>query len=127
MVEGIKDIVRKWLIKADNDLKTAKHCIIAEEVISDSVCFHAQQAMEKFLKAYLISKDISPQKTHKIEILIENCKNFDNSFNELDGIEKMSEYAVELRYPDDFYNPSIEEAQESIIVAQKVKDFVIKN
>jgi len=125
MVEGIKDIVRKWLIKADNDLKTAKLCLNAEEIITDSACFHSQQAVEKFLKAYLISKDISPQKTHKIEVLLENCKHFDNSFIDLDGIEILSEYAVELRYPDDFFSPSLEEAEESINLALKVKSFVI--
>jgi len=125
MVESIKDIVRKWLIKADNDLKTAKLCLNTEEIITDSACFHSQQAVEKFLKAYLISKDISPQKTHKIEILLENCKNFDKSFIDLDGIEILSEYAVELRYPDDFFTPSLDEAEESINLAFKVKSFVI--
>jgi len=125
MVERIKDIVRKWLIKADNDLKTAKLCLNTEEIITDSACFHSQQAVEKFLKAYLISKDISPQKTHKIEILLENCKNFDKSFIDLDGIEILSEYAVELRYPDDFFTPSLDEAEESINLAFKVKSFVI--
>ncbi len=125
MVEGIKDIVRKWLIKADNDLKTAKLCFSSAEKLLDSSCFHSQQAVEKFLKAYLISKDISPQKTHKIEILLANCKKFDATFIELDGIEIISEYAVELRYPDDFYSPSAEEAEKSIILAQKVKSFVI--
>lgn len=125
MVEGIKDIVRKWLIKADNDLKTAKLCFSSDELLTDSSCFHSQQAVEKFLKAYLISKDVSPQKTHKIEILLEKCKKFDSTFIELDGIEIMSEYAVELRYPDDFYSPSSEETEKSIVLAQKVKSFVI--
>ncbi|HPI19025.1 MAG TPA: HEPN domain-containing protein [Candidatus Kapabacteria bacterium] len=58
-------------------------------------------------------------------MLLENCKNFDKSFIDLDGIEILSEYAVELRYPDDFFTPSLDEAEESINLAFKVKSFVI--
>jgi len=35
-------------------------------------------------------------------------------------------YAVEIRYPDEFYIPSITEAKEAFQIAQKVKDFVLK-
>ena len=37
----------------------------------------------------------------------------------------MTIYATELRYADDFVMPSIEETQEAIVIAEKVKDFVL--
>jgi hypothetical protein len=38
---------------------------------------------------------------------------------------KLTRYAVEIRYPDDFYFPSLEEAKEAIEICEKVKQFVI--
>ena len=50
--EVIHEIVGKWLIIADRDLRTAEQGLKAEEVITDTICFHCQQAVEKYLKAF---------------------------------------------------------------------------
>jgi len=47
------DLVRGWLRKADSDLANLALCIEHEEAL-DTACFHAQQAAEKTLKAYLV-------------------------------------------------------------------------
>ncbi|MGA2296189.1 MAG: HEPN domain-containing protein [FCB group bacterium] len=125
MVKNLKEIVQKWLIKAGNDFKTAEQGFKAEEIITDTICFHCQQAVEKYLKAYLVSKNISPEKIHKIELLLEQCIKIDPSFEELNGIEILTEYAVELRYPDDFIIPSLEEAEEAFKLARKVRLYII--
>ena len=46
--------VTHWCHKADNDLKAANHEIDHEDGAFDTVCFHAQQTVEKYLKAYLV-------------------------------------------------------------------------
>jgi hypothetical protein len=56
MDEIIKTTINKWLIKADNDLKTAEFCLTAEQPITDTICFHCQQAVEKYLKLFIVSK-----------------------------------------------------------------------
>lgn len=94
-------------------------------MITDTVYFHCQQVVEKYLKAFLVKNGIAPDKTHKIESLLNNCCQIDSSFIELEGIVVLTEYAVELRYPDDFYIPSIEEAQSALSLAKKVKSFVL--
>jgi HEPN domain-containing protein len=126
MDKELKVVVKKWLLKAGNDLKTAMHGFKAKKIITDSICFHCQQAVEKYLKAYLISRNIAPVKTHKIEVLLAECIKFDLTFNELQDSSILTEYAVELRYPDDFYIPDIEEAKDAYKLAKKVKLFVIK-
>jgi HEPN domain-containing protein len=125
MVKGLKELVNKWLMKAENDLKTARQGFKAEEVITDTICYHCQQTAEKYLKAYLVSKDITPEKTHKIEELLEYCSKFDPSFEKVNDAAILTEYAVELRYPDNFYIPSLEEAQEAYNLAQNVKFLVL--
>lgn len=38
----------------------------------------------------------------------------------------MNTYAVEIRYPDDFYIPDIDEAKAAYEMAKKVKEFVLR-
>jgi HEPN domain-containing protein len=56
----IDDYIEKWIIKAVNDLKLAEHELRQpeDEIVTDAICFHCQQAVEKLLKAYLASKNI---------------------------------------------------------------------
>ena len=48
----IDEYVKKWLIKANNDLEVAENLmkLSSEEAINEAICFHSQQAVEKFLK-----------------------------------------------------------------------------
>jgi len=75
----IDDYIEKWILKAINDLKVAEHELKqpANEIVTDAICFHCQQA-------------------------------------------------VEIRYPDEFYIPSIAEAKECFSIASKDKDFLLK-
>lgn len=54
----IAEKVKRWLIKATEDLKVIEHEIklSEEEMAKGAVCFHCQQFVEKLLKAYLTSK-----------------------------------------------------------------------
>ena len=51
-------ISREWAAKADNDLTTAGHMLrLGKSCPTDIVCFHAQQCVEKYLKAPLTSQE----------------------------------------------------------------------
>ncbi len=52
-------VIREWVIKAENDLKTAVHTLeMEDDCPTDTVCFHAQRCVEKYLKAFLVLKEI---------------------------------------------------------------------
>lgn len=121
-------IIKLWLLKAESDLRTAQILIKDENPPTDSICFHAQQAVEKLLKAYLTYLDIKAPKTHDIATLLELCLSVDEKFKELDQekLEELTFYAVEIRYPDAFYQPSIEEAREALKQAINLKEFILK-
>ena len=81
-----EELTNRYIIKADNDLKIAKDEIITDKPATDAVCFHAQQCVEKYLKAYLVfnGKEIlKTLKNHNIEVLLIACKETDDSFNYL--------------------------------------------
>jgi HEPN domain-containing protein len=61
---GQNESVNLWCLKAENDLKNACHEVEHEDPALDTVCFHAQQTAEKYLKAYLLFHDCEIPKTH---------------------------------------------------------------
>ncbi|MBI4778379.1 HEPN domain-containing protein [Candidatus Desantisbacteria bacterium] len=52
------NLVNHWFKKADNDLKNAKIVIEAEDAPVDTVCFHCQQSVEKYLCLIYVVKQI---------------------------------------------------------------------
>jgi HEPN domain-containing protein len=65
---------RAWLAKASLDLKAAAHEIGApSEGLWGDVMFHAQQAAEKSMKAFLAWHDVPFRKTHNLEELGHQC------------------------------------------------------
>jgi HEPN domain-containing protein len=54
------DEVKGWLIKAESDFRVIEHELKLpdDEIVKDAVCFHCQQAVEKYLKAFLIHHKI---------------------------------------------------------------------
>ncbi|OGL39502.1 MAG: DNA-binding protein, partial [Candidatus Schekmanbacteria bacterium GWA2_38_11] len=99
--------VKRWLIKAIEDFNIAKHELTfpKKEISTGPVCFHAQQLVEKLFKAYLVLNKIDFGKTHDLEHLLKLCSELDSEFKDLD-VGNLTNYAVEVRYPDEFYIPS---------------------
>ena len=120
------EYLKNWVHKADNDLKVAVHesNFDKEDRVTDAICFHCQQAAEKYLKAYLIFCDVDFGKTHNLEYLLELCAKHDDKFHSLE-VGNLSFYAVEVRYPDDFHMPTDDEVDESLSIAKAVRDFVL--
>lgn len=85
-----------------------------------------QQSVEKYLKAYLTLRQRPFRCTHILAELIEQCKELDPAFDALYALkaDSLSIYGVEVRYADDFYLPTFEEAKESVRIAQAVRLFV---
>lgn len=66
MEELVKELVKNWLARGNNDLKTAKDEMNTENPATDTICFHSQQCVEKYLKAYLVSHQKHFRKIHNI-------------------------------------------------------------
>lgn len=126
MDEKLREILTRWQRKADSDLKTAELCLNATEPTTDTICFHCQQAVEKYLKLFLIGKGNEPSFTHNISVLLETCSGYDPDFVGLSDCDFLTAYAVTLRYPDDFYMPAVEEAEVALAAAKRVRAFVLE-
>jgi len=102
------EIAKLWFQKAKNDL------LNAEKVPYDTVCFHCQQAAEKLLKAYLVVNKKTYPITHDLFFILENILPLNNTAEQLrDALAILMPYAVEIRYPDDFFMPNEQDAKEA--------------
>ena len=120
------DLVKKWLEKARRDLATAKNCLNSSEPFADIICFHTQQAGEKYIKAYLLWQEIVFPKTHSLEDLLLLANQMDSSFQALiEDANILTPYAVEIRYGESD-EPFIVDAQQAVKIAEQIRDFVVR-
>ena len=76
----------EWVDKAEGDLATARRELRARKAPNyDAVCFHAQQAAEKYLKAYLQDQNQSPPRVHDLIELLALCLPINPAFGPLEG------------------------------------------
>ena len=96
-----------------------------QPLILDTACFHCQQAAEKFLKAFLIFKGQDIAKTHNIKFLLEESAKLDSDFEGID-IKNLNVFAVDIRYPDDYIMPELDETKDYLRIALEIKQLVLK-
>lgn len=104
----------QWLAKANNDLLNADNNLKAEDIPFDTVCFHCQQAAEKMLKAYLAAQSEPYPPTHDLLLLLERILPLDSAAEVLrNDLATLMPYSVEIRYPDDWFMPSEQDARQA--------------
>lgn len=93
------DEYKQWLNYAEDDYKAANELLKAK--LYNVVCFHSQQSIEKYLKAYLIYNGINPPKVHHLITLIKIISKFSDAFDEfIDDVKTVDMYYIPSRYPD---------------------------
>ncbi len=125
MKKELKEYIQKWFVKAEHDLIAAKTLLEYNPLVLDVVCFHCQQAVEKYLKAYLVFKEKDIERTHNLNFLQTQCSEFDSDFSKFD-FNVLGEFAVDIRYPDDYLIPELAEAKEYLIIAEHLKELVTR-
>ena len=117
--------VKNWLARADQDLEWTRVTLRSKFYMQ--ACFVAQQVAEKALKAFLLSYDAVPPKTHSLPRLLQDTLNFEDGFKKFKNeVEILDKYYAPTRYPDlgvyeDF---SLRKAEEALKVASHILNFV---
>jgi HEPN domain-containing protein len=93
--------LNEWIGKAEGDYFSAlREYRARKHVNNDSACFHAQQCVEKYLKAILVSHRISFGKTHDLLPLLSECLVSHPLWESWgDDVEWLTQYSVLFRYP----------------------------
>ncbi len=118
------DYIQNWLFRAREDIAVMNRLSDSEiEFYTSTICFHAQQSVEKYLKTFLIYHDIDFPRTHDVDFLLMECQKIDDTNFDL-NLKSLTEFGVSVRYPDDFYIPSVKETKEYLEIALTVKSIV---
>ncbi|HEY3388634.1 MAG TPA: HEPN domain-containing protein [Prolixibacteraceae bacterium] len=118
--------IEQWIIKGDHDLGTAKITYLYIPEYLDTVTFHCQQAVEKYLKAYLIFQSIPFKFTHDLVYLVDLITQKDSDFhNYYDSVSELQGYAVEVRYPNETIFLSKEKVEKAMTITRNVRDLVM--
>ena len=109
-----------WVHRAEEDWLLARSALRRKAPLIYGATFHAQQCVEKYLKALLLSCRQAFPRTHDLIALHDLCMR--NSVNipvDQDKLERLAAYAVQVRYPGE--EPTLDEAQEAVQIAQEVR------
>jgi HEPN domain-containing protein len=121
-----REFVDEWLAKAEEDLGVAKVLLAQSLEFLAPIGFHAQQAAEKFLKAFLTHQQIEFPKTHEIEELLKLAAAVDPGIvPALREADALTDYGVDTRYPGGPMPADRNEAREAIALAERVREYVL--
>jgi len=117
--------VRQWIEKAEHDIRNAEYTLtLKKNCPFDTVCFHAQQCAEKYLKALLVSKSIDFPKTHDLRILMQLVPKEVKLGLRMNEVLPLNRYTIEARYPGDWEPITRKEAKEALAIARMVRQAV---
>jgi len=117
---------KAWVAKADGDLLNIANNLAAKRVPWDTVCFHAQQAAEKLLKAFLVWKGHDLVRTHDLVALLAQCAALDQSLASLeDDCRRLTYYAIGSRYPDTLYEPDEDDGRLMVDAMHRIRDAIV--
>ena len=128
-----KKEVDEWILKADKNLDEAKFLFENNRPFED-VAYFVHQAVEKYLKAFLLFNSWELEKIHDLVKLVKEAVKFDKSFEKfIPAMEETTDFYIESRYPvgyeveytKDEIEKSIKNA-ESLRVAVKEKIWIKK-
>jgi len=119
----VVEILRQWMRKAEHDLEAANRIMAIEKGCPfDMVCFHCQQAAEKYLKCLLTNLGIQTPRTHDLRMLVSLIPAESRLSVRTEDIVELNPYAVDVRYADDWREPQLSDAKRALLLAYEVRD-----
>jgi HEPN domain-containing protein len=109
-----------WLRHARSDLSLARSSPRDEAVLLETLSFHAQQAVEKAIKAVLVFSGVGFPKTHSIGALLELLPPSVPRDAILERSASLTDYAVTSRYPGEAEDVTGDELCEAVAIADRV-------
>ena len=118
----IEDVI-EWIQIAESDFDSAKILNEAVRKHYEVICYLCAQAAEKYLKGYLISKDIVPEKTHNLPFLNNLCVRIDSNFGNIKrACDFLNQFANNIRYPHK-YEVTENDVNSSIDSVENIRNF----
>lgn len=114
-----------WLLKADEDLQAAETLLRSGTAVYEVICFHAQQCVEKCLKALLTREMTSFPYVHdlgELKALLPKRMKLPLTIEEA---ESLTDFAVLARYPGFGDEAGLLDARKAVATARRVRDTAV--
>ncbi|HDL00756.1 MAG TPA: HEPN domain-containing protein [candidate division Zixibacteria bacterium] len=121
-----KNPSEEWFQIAEMDLLTANYLKGMRPKPIEIICYHCQQAAEKYLKGFLAFRGHEVVKTHDLMALNRLCLSYDQEFKSIkEPCLRLTDYGVNIRYP---YPIDLNESDMELALkdAQVLQTFVLK-
>lgn len=111
----------EWIAKAEGDFDVAQREFTYEgRRNSDAICFHAQQCVEKLMKAVLIAHGVAPEYTHNLVYLDTCVKNVVESWeSEVEELNWLTRAGIAFRYPGEWATDS--HAKKAMAICERLR------
>ena len=115
---------KQWVNKAKSDLTAAVDLLSVESEALDAICFHSQQAAEKYLKAMMAANQMTIPYEHSLPMLMKLLGNLVPQQRDFQKeVAWLSQFAVEVRYPAKSGGAvSKEHAHRALRIAREIKN-----
>lgn len=122
----LRQKVLQWLVYAEEDLRLARHGLtLKSNCPYRLIAYHAQQCVEKHLKAYLVHQSTDFPYTHNIARLLELSAEHAPWAENLTDAEELTPFAITTRYPGEDEKVSRAEAVRAIEIAERVRKVIL--
>jgi HEPN domain-containing protein len=120
-----KKLAKEWFRIGDNEFGFAKLGFEDFDAFYPQICFQCQQAVEKYLKGFLVYHKQKFYKIHDLTELAKLCAKVDKDFlNFLPKTDILSQYYLTSRYPLEYPEAGKKEAKEALEIAKEIIEFI---
>ena len=120
---AVNPLTLEWVQKAEGDYAVAQQVQQAQNPVHDAICFHAQQCIEKYLKAWLQEANIPFPRTHDLKELLGLIVPTLPTWHAWQAdFSVLSEHAVDNRYPGKF--ATTEDTVQAMHICNEVRQAV---
>jgi HEPN domain-containing protein len=116
----------RWLRFAKEDLSTAVRLLGEDPPVPRHVCLLAQQSVEKVLKAALVLEGVDFPFRHDLDALRNLLPDSWAVRHEHPDLAELTEWAIEARYPGDWPEATVEDAQRATAQARAVYGSIVQ-
>lgn len=115
-----------WFRKADADLRTVE-ILLAQGGDTEIAAMHIQQAMEKYLKGYLLAKGWKLRKTHDLPELLDEAMRYSPKLDKFRSLcEEATVFYFEARYPFFKEGPTPQEVNEFLMQTKEMVKAILE-
>lgn len=126
MKDKKSELAKEWFRIGGEELNYAKAAFNDFDDFYSQMCVGCHQAVEKYLKGFLVYNNKKYPFTHDLIAILRRCSKIDKKFLDyIDDLKIITDYYIELRYPVNYPPRNKKDAKQAIEIAEKIKNSVL--